>query len=1010
MKEVQYQGHARAMPFDPVRVSNANVEQIARQGAQTLKYMQMAAEQDINNRKTQLDAMRTNSEFERQQRNTNERLASENRQARMNARSRGMDIRRQNTEQRLSDTQREIENQRVSSEIRTANAQQIYTNLSNFSATASKLVGEIAKDKYETDLTDEYTKTLMYGLPPEQALEQLKGEHELAIKGEMYEQKADVLEAQGADPHSVSYLRSLNPARKVGREKALAQMASANYNSWLDSQFQANNEFKLVLPGPEGNRELTPAQAETSADKAAFMTALMPEYLKQVGLFGKSSQFLGEALLNMRRAHDDILAKTKKFEAEEYNNQIRDQARDSYFDNPSDPFAGLQYFRTLARSKQNGVPLGFAAARQQLFKDVFLATDGQGNPRFSEEDIELLLAQPFDGQDRTPIGDRFSAEVAAFRRERSNLETTLYREKKAQEEQDHSEWNDRTREWLNSNWQGDPAELDPLIETAQKAGNEAGVKMLQMYSQDLSNTGRNDKFYSELFAEKELMGVLSVDEVLRSDTSTKFKLAWKERAANAEQNAVPKQVREDAEATIKSALARKLGELDTSKIKHESYGRAVSSAMRQYMSDVRNYMLRPNATLGEADEYALGRFQKEIERQGGSYEVSRIGKDNLSKGNFFARHVLKPTSAITFPLTQAREQLKADNNPQWSLQNRGLLDRAELEKLSQRASTGQPIRLPESSRYIANMTGVSPLDVVNAQLKYYQLDQIPVKAMQRTVASLDPEYQRLLAYQPNQTRVEIAGLGSGNVAAVPAKRIRGRVNSPSEILSTFIAAGGDSKEAVLMTAIAMAESSGRQDATRSDTDVHGWFQVRYPVHVDKLRALGITSRSQLLDPMNNTKAALAIRRSQGLGAWEAYTNGAYKRFLPQAEAAMRSFGETAWRQGSTMNFNVVQYLTGDTAYRHPKNNPQFYYAADHGGGNYHEHVGFRSRQDRDRAIAVLKKHGVKIGSMNDGVHAPGSLHYEDRAVDLPMPFNIAPGSREEQAYSRRVRQILGIPG
>jgi len=111
-----------------------------------------------------------------------------------------------------------------------------------------------------------------------------------------------------------------------------------------------------------------------------------------------------------------------------------------------------------------------------------------------------------------------------------------------------------------------------------------------------------------------------------------------------------------------------------------------------------------------------------------------------------------------------------------------------------------------------------------------------------------------------------------------------------------------------------------------------------------------------------------------------------------------------------MNFNVVQYLTGDTAYRHPKNNPQFYYAADHGGSNYHEHVGFRSRQDRDRAIAVLKKHGVKIGSMNDGVHADGSLHYEDRAVDLPMPFNIAPGSREEQAYSRRVRQILGIPG
>ena len=103
-----------------------------------------------------------------------------------------------------------------------------------------------------------------------------------------------------------------------------------------------------------------------------------------------------------------------------------------------------------------------------------------------------------------------------------------------------------------------------------------------------------------------------------------------------------------------------------------------------------------------------------------------------------------------------------------------------------------------------------------------------------------------------------------------------------------------------------------------------------------------------------------------------------------------------------MNFNVVEYLTGDASHKG--------FRADHGGDNYHEHVGFRSRQDRDSAIALLKKEGIKIGSMNDGRHAPNSLHYDDRAVDLPMPFDIKPGSREEQAYSRRVRMILGIPG
>lgn len=103
-----------------------------------------------------------------------------------------------------------------------------------------------------------------------------------------------------------------------------------------------------------------------------------------------------------------------------------------------------------------------------------------------------------------------------------------------------------------------------------------------------------------------------------------------------------------------------------------------------------------------------------------------------------------------------------------------------------------------------------------------------------------------------------------------------------------------------------------------------------------------------------------------------------------------------------MNFNVVEYLTGDASHEA--------YRADHGGANYHEHVGFRTRQDRDNAIALLRKEGIKIGSMNDGKHTANSLHYDDRAVDLPMPHHIKPGSREERAYSRRVRMILGIPG
>jgi hypothetical protein len=202
----------------------------------------------------------------------------------------------------------------------------------------------------------------------------------------------------------------------------------------------------------------------------------------------------------------------------------------------------------------------------------------------------------------------------------------------------------------------------------------------------------------------------------------------------------------------------------------------------------------------------------------------------------------------------------------------------------------------------------------------------------------------------------------------------------------------------------MAESSGRQDAYngRGPDNSYGLWQINmYDTLGPARRAqYGLRSNSELFDPATNARAAIDILKGSGPTAWGAYTNGSYQKFLPQAEAAMKSYGSGPWRQGSTMNWQVIEYLTGDAS--HPQ------YRADHGGQNYHEHVAFRSRAERDTAIAQLRRHGIKIGSMNDGQHAPGSYHYSDMAVDLPMPLHIQPGSREERAYSARVRKILGI--
>ena len=92
---------------------------------------------------------------------------------------------------------------------------------------------------------------------------------------------------------------------------------------------------------------------------------------------------------------------------------------------------------------------------------------------------------------------------------------------------------------------------------------------------------------------------------------------------------------------------------------------------------------------------------------------------------------------------------------------------------------------------------------------------------------------------------------------------------------------------------------------------------------------------------------------------------------------------------------VVEYLTGEPG--HPN------YRADHGGSNYHEHLAFETTAGRNRAMEVLRANGIKIGSVNDGDHAPTSYHYKDLAFDVPAS-QVDVG--KEPDLSQRVRRIL----
>lgn len=89
----------------------------------------------------------------------------------------------------------------------------------------------------------------------------------------------------------------------------------------------------------------------------------------------------------------------------------------------------------------------------------------------------------------------------------------------------------------------------------------------------------------------------------------------------------------------------------------------------------------------------------------------------------------------------------------------------------------------------------------------------------------------------------------------------------------------------LWAAIGMAESSGRTDVVNSIGCV-GWLQINQPAHISEHPNWTV---AWLKDPAHNAQAAKTVYNSQGLGAWEAYTSGAYKKYYTGSSASNASF-------------------------------------------------------------------------------------------------------------------------
>lgn len=992
MEQISYQGYAQAEGFNPIKVSQESVNRIAREGQRTIRGMQEAAQQDIRNRERYLEGMQSANRVEQQSRQVSFESKSRSRAAKLDAMT--------------ANAERERQNALIKGDSQATTLK----SLSSLSMTASKLAGTLEREMFERQADDEYQKTLMdayeNGIPAKDQIAHASNEHALRIAGEAIENKADQLKAAGAEPAQVDAVRSLNRARRYGRDKAMAELAGQSFKSEALKFLETNQNLEIEIPDEVngGTRKIRPIDATTSAEKAAVLTAFIPEFLKQRELYGRKTEFLSPTLIKIRTGIEEIVAGARAEEA-----RVADQNRLTEATEAASASRSVEslhdLYRTVARSTnpQTGRNYTPREARQYIFELIGTQVDENGQLLFSESERQAFFDSAFFDQPNNPIGKRFATEIADAKRQTRNAETRYFEEQEASKDLEHKQvLRDLKDNWLKT-WDGNEEELNGLIEAATGAGNFEAARWLSNFAGS-TNEAKNDRWWEENWREKELLGILTPSEIQNAvGASTEVKLKWLPKAREAETTAISKEDAAAFKQSIDNALRTQSKQQNLQQAADRTLPLAQLYAWRQFQSDYRQAMIDTNGDRNAAKDYAFGRFEKEIQKENGIYSIveRKTVNGQTVLGSGFRGFQVSPESAKPFAMTHTIDVLK--QNP-GALDTEPLIDKGVLERVSQRARNGQGISIPPQIQYISDRFGgrLSPIDILNRQAKLQGVEQIPLQSYERTVGKVvNPEYMRLLNYFANSTRYRVAAVGSGTVPATAPKTIRSGSAAYVDITQTLLAAGFDAKDVPLFTAIAMAESSGNVRASRSDTDVHGLWQIRYPVHVDKLRALGISNREGLYNPLNNAKAAYAIYKSQGIGAWSAYTNGAYKQYLGAAQAAMRNYGQTPWRQGSNMNPRIIEYLTGDTSHSG--------YRADHGGGNYHEHLAFASPEEARAAAAKLNAAGIKTTELKGvnpvGRHSTNSYHYSGQAFDVPasqVPIG------KEQELSRRVRRILGI--
>lgn len=722
MDQVSYRGYARSLGFDPIK---APTEGLARM-------------QERDNRI--IRGMEDNRRAVKQVRD--EYGAGLERKLSIEARDRDQNYQ---WERKLAEKRQEAIGKNaqtlIQSELqRGKNAAATFESLAKFSTTLSEGLTEYRKAKEESDMMAGYMEVATGGLSPQrqQALE--GAESLLKQSGEAQDQIAEGFQARGLDPVVITSLLSGNKARDYGRLKAHMEIISAEFPAYAQSK-------------------LDDMGAVTAADRTAAMQTIFGDFLKENGVFGLSADFMAPALMKMRGTYNSYIEAARKSDVVNKSAMMRDDAL-SGMSRLKTGESLSEAFRTASRSyREDGVtPIGNAAAKAEIFKELADTT------RYSDADVTRMLQEA--QTDQGSWYDRFPRDVDDLINARKKDQESEFQLIEAQERRETKRQEDQLLDWVSNNNPNEET-LTAIIKEAKTKG--INTDRLQAYLA-FTTEQQNADFWGKQFREQYENGTLTATDVDQPGVPIEVRETWRTRAQQLDQQRSDAGIKQETiKAELTDALKQNLIGDSTSRSAHYSMRGAADYALKLYNQKFAKYAKTMEPA--KAAEQARLDVLTAIENKKGAFFVIASSEAATGKTQAFyaaftpGDHKGAPSSVNIINSEDSLKRYQA--NP--SIINTELLaSKSLLMDIDNRIANNKPISIPEIYTMLSRRvsTGMSPTDILNAQLKAAGLKSRVKPGFRDQLNQInDPVLRRILDQPTTQDRLNTAIIGSGNAPA-----------------------------------------------------------------------------------------------------------------------------------------------------------------------------------------------------------------------------------------------------